>query len=405
MEHKELYSGLNVQQMNVHDIVVQSVIEKKGGLYFVYGAGGTGKTYLYKTILSRLKSEGKICLAVASSRIASLLLLGGRTAHSRFSIPIDLNDQSTCNIHQGTHMTELIKKTSLIIWNEAPMDHRNTFEAVNRSLKDIMRFNDVHSHEKPFGGITVLLSGDFRQTLYVVLKGRREDVVQASINKSPIWKSCQVLVLTENMRIKDSTSFTEWVLALGDGKLPTISLEGEEDSCWIVIPDDLLIPISADPISSIVSSIYPDLINKYKDLEYLRNRGILTPTNQTVDEINSYVLNVIPGEITTYLSYNSICKASRKVFDQDMMFHVEFLNSLKFPGLPNHELHLKIGIPIILLRNINPSAGLCNGTQLIVTQLAPLVIEGKIITVSNIGTKVFIPRIIMTSSDPKWPFA
>ncbi|KAI9193846.1 hypothetical protein LWI28_000636 [Acer negundo] len=253
------------------------------------------------------------------------------------------------------------------------MDHRNTFEAVDRSLKDIMRFNDVHSHEKSFGGVTVLLSGDFRQTLPVVLKGQREDVVQASINKSPIWKSCQVLVLIENMRIKDSTSFTEWVLALGDGNLPTVSLDSEEDSCWIIIPDDLLIPNFADPVTSIVSSTYPDLINKYKNPEYLRNRGILTLTNQIVDEINSYVLNVILGEITTYLSSDSIRKASGKVFDQDMMFPVEFLNSLKFPGLPNHELHLKIGIPIILLRNINPSADLCNGTRLIVIPLAPLI--------------------------------
>ncbi|KAK3225876.1 hypothetical protein Dsin_005738 [Dipteronia sinensis] len=80
-----------------------------------------------------------------------------------------------------------------------------------------------------------------------------------------------------------------------DEKLPTVSLEGEEDSCWIKIPDDLLIPDSVDHVASIVSSTYPDLINKYKDPNYLRNRGILTPTNQTVDEINSYVLNVIPG--------------------------------------------------------------------------------------------------------------
>ncbi|KAK3189482.1 hypothetical protein Dsin_029043 [Dipteronia sinensis] len=206
------------------------------------------------------------------------------------------------------------------------------------------------------------------------------------------------------MIIKDSTSFTKCVLLLGDGKFPTVSLEGEEDSCWLKISDDLLIPDSADPVASIVSSTYPDLINKYKDPDYLRNRGSLTPTNQTADQINSYVLNVIPGETTTYLSSNSICKASRKVFDQDMMFPVEFLNSLKFPGLPNHELHLKIGIPIILLRNINPSAGLCNGTLLIVTQLVPFVIEGKLIIGSNIGIKNFIPRIIMTSSDPKWPF-
>ncbi|KAK3229130.1 hypothetical protein Dsin_001011 [Dipteronia sinensis] len=110
MEHKEMHSGLNVQHMHVYNIIVQSAIEKKDGLYFVYGAGGTGKTYLYKTTLSRLRSEGKICLDFASSGIASLLLPGGRTAHSRFSIPIDLNDQSICNIHQGTHLAKLMKK-------------------------------------------------------------------------------------------------------------------------------------------------------------------------------------------------------------------------------------------------------------------------------------------------------
>ncbi|KAK3224842.1 hypothetical protein Dsin_004704 [Dipteronia sinensis] len=165
------------------------------------------------------------------------------------------------------------------------------------------------------------------------------------------------------MRIKDSISFTEWVLALGDGKLPTVSLEGDEDYCWIKIPDDLLILNSDDPVASVVS----------------RNK-------------------------TTYLNSDSICKASGKVFDQDMMFPVEFLNILKFPELSNHELHLKIRILIILLRNINPSAGLCNGTWLVVTQLAPLVKEGRIITGTNIGTKVFIPRIIMTSAGSKWPF-
>ncbi|KAK3229129.1 hypothetical protein Dsin_001010 [Dipteronia sinensis] len=170
-------------------------------------------------------------------------------------------------------------------------------------------------------------------------------------------------------------SFTEWVLALGDGKLPTVSLEGEEDSCWIKIPDDLLIPNSDDPFASVVSNTYLGLVNRYTDPKYLRNRGILTPTNQTVDEINSYVLNVIPGDITTYLSSDSICKFSGKVFDEDMMFPVEFLNSLKFPGLLNHELHLKIGIPIIFVEKYKSSAGLCNGTRALIKvyEMNPLI--------------------------------
>jgi nitrogenase subunit NifH len=73
---------------------------KDGKLFFVYGSGGIGKTFVWTTFLSHLQGQGKIVLAVASSKIASLLLLGNRTAHSRFKIPIDLHNESTCNITQ-----------------------------------------------------------------------------------------------------------------------------------------------------------------------------------------------------------------------------------------------------------------------------------------------------------------
>jgi hypothetical protein len=77
-------------------------------------------------------------LIVASSRITSLLLLGGRTAHSRFKIPIDLHDESTWNITQQMKVAKLVRKADLIIWDEAPMMHRRAFEAVDRTLRDLM---------------------------------------------------------------------------------------------------------------------------------------------------------------------------------------------------------------------------------------------------------------------------
>jgi hypothetical protein len=76
------------------------VTNKEGKLFFVYGSGGTSKTFVWTMFLSHLQGQGKIVLAVASSGITSLVFLGGKTAHSRFKIPINLHDESTCNITQ-----------------------------------------------------------------------------------------------------------------------------------------------------------------------------------------------------------------------------------------------------------------------------------------------------------------
>jgi hypothetical protein len=121
---------LNDDQCSAYETILNAVTNKDGKLFFVYGSGGIGKTFVWTTFLSRLRGQGKIVLVVASSGITSLLLLGGRTAHSRFKIPIDLHDESTCNITQQMNVAELVHKADLIIWDEAPMMHRRTFEAV-----------------------------------------------------------------------------------------------------------------------------------------------------------------------------------------------------------------------------------------------------------------------------------
>jgi len=100
-------------------------------------------------------------LAVASSGIASLLLLGDRTAHSRFKISIDLHIESIYNITQDMKVAELVRKADLIIWDEAPMMHRQTFEVVDRTLRDLMQLDDAQATEKIFGGKIVVLGGDF----------------------------------------------------------------------------------------------------------------------------------------------------------------------------------------------------------------------------------------------------
>jgi hypothetical protein len=152
---------LNDDQRSAYESILNVMTNKENKLFFVYGSGGTGKTFVWTTLLSHLRRQGKIMLTVASSGIASLLLLGGKTAHSRFKISIDLHDESTCNITQLMKVAELVCKADLIIWDEAPMMYHQAFEAVDRTLRDMMQLDDAQVMEKIFGGKIVVLGGDF----------------------------------------------------------------------------------------------------------------------------------------------------------------------------------------------------------------------------------------------------
>ena len=111
-------------------------------------------------------------MTVASSGIAALLLPGGRTPHSHFKVPLNTEEHSICTIKKNTKLSELIEQTALIIWDEAPVNHRHCFEALDLTLRDIMSSRDQALANKQFGGITVVLGGDFRQTLPVITNGK-----------------------------------------------------------------------------------------------------------------------------------------------------------------------------------------------------------------------------------------
>ena len=202
--------------------------------------------------------------------------------------------------------------------------------------------------------------------------------------------------LKQNPGDTAAREFAEWMLKIGDGEF-----SNSEGEALIEIPHDLLIQPAAHPFDDIVKATYPDFDTKFNDSKYLEERAILAPTNEVVEDINDYMIDLINVDEETYLSADSLCKASSNILDQDVMYPIEFLNSLKFPGIPNHKLRLKVGLPIMLLRNLNQSNGLCNGTRLLVTQLSKWVLEAQIISGTHIGEKVCIPRIVLSPSDSK----
>ena len=160
------------------DRVTESCRVREGGVFFVHSSGGCGKTYVCNLIAASVRAAGNIVLCVASSDIESLLFTDGRTAHSRFKIPIHIHEDSSCSISKDDVHHELLKHIALIIWDEVPMQYRHVIECVDRMLRSLL--NVDHS----FGGITMLFEGDFRQTLLVVPHGSREKIVGASFVRS-----------------------------------------------------------------------------------------------------------------------------------------------------------------------------------------------------------------------------
>ncbi len=114
---------------------------------------GTGKTFIGNTLLAYVRSKGSIALATATTGIAALLLEGGRTVHNRFKVPVPCTEVSTLTCSKSATrnkgLRDLLKKSELIIWDEAPMSHKDIFDCVDRSLRDLL------DCDKPFGGKTV----------------------------------------------------------------------------------------------------------------------------------------------------------------------------------------------------------------------------------------------------------
>lgn len=142
---------------------------------------------------------------------------------------------------------------------------------------------------------------------------------------------------------------------------------------------------------------------KINQVEYLKNRAILTTTNEIVDEVNDCILNLVPGVQREYFSVDTISKCTDTCNDADILYPAKYLNTLTLNNFPCHRFKLKVGVPVMLLRNINQSLGLCNG-RLVVTNLGHNVIEAVIITGTHSGEITYIPRINLTTSGSRWPF-
>ncbi|KAL1317076.1 hypothetical protein AAHE18_15G110800 [Arachis hypogaea] len=397
---------LTNEQKFAYDQIIGAVSGNMGGIFFLYGQGGCGKTFLWSTISCSIRSKGVIVLNVASSGIAALLLANGRTAHSRFKIPLTINEDSLCSIKQGSPLARLISKAKLIIWDEAPMISKYCYEALDKCLRDILRCSDSYNAHLPFGGKVVVLGRDFRQILPVIPRGSRQDIIQSSINSSYLWHNCKVLKLTKNMRlslgennnIQELRNFAEWLLKIGDG----LAGDTTDGKSIVHIPSDILVKNSETALDDLIDFVYPDMLSNLFVENYFKDRAILAPTLDCVTDVNKMTVG-LPGQERVYLSSDSVCAEEENMEFELDAFSPEILNGINCSGLPSHKLVLKVGAPVMLLRNIDQINGLCNGARMQVRRMKNHVIECKTLTGNKARSIVLIPRLNLIPNNETLP--
>ena len=157
---------------------------------------------------------------------------------------------------------------------------------------------DIRKKSSPFGGLTVLLAGDWRQIFPVVRHGSRPDIVYATLKSSYLWQIVTRLQLIQNMRAKlrgESSQFADFLLSIEGGKEQHHKDKGH---FFIKLPDDMTVENEKELLNFDLGGIE----NNYTDSAWLSSRSIICPTNSEVDAINNTIISIFPGDVKVYRS-------------------------------------------------------------------------------------------------------
>jgi hypothetical protein len=165
-----------------------------------------------------------------------------------------------------THISRLLEITSIIVWDEAPINNRCCFKALDRSLRDALSGCVSCHHSLPFKGKTILFGSDFSQILPVIPEGTQDEIIHASLINSSLWPKFTIITLKENMHLSfdklssnerfEITPFAKWIISIGNNDLHDLPCSDECDASFLKISSSILLHASIDPITTIVSTIY-----------------------------------------------------------------------------------------------------------------------------------------------------
>ncbi|XP_055307911.1 ATP-dependent DNA helicase PIF1-like [Sitodiplosis mosellana] len=286
--YEELYQSANVEQRNIIDRVIREVTHRDTGsnVFCLTAHAGCGKTFTQTAIIHRLHSLNLRCIATAFSGIASTLLIGGRTLHNAFKLPIPILDTSVANVVPNSVHGRYINHASLILIDEISMCPLQVLKIIDRLLRDLCE--STEDKNKLFAGKTILLCGDFRQILPVIPHGSRATLIENCVTSWDAFASFHKVTLTQNMRaLPDEIAFVEFLKKIGNGEATQYPQFGDNT---VEIPPELV-----GELKNIIPEIYGNISENILS-ERIISSVVLAPTNDDCSLINTDVLQRLPGE-------------------------------------------------------------------------------------------------------------
>lgn len=353
-KYAELYEICSDEQRNIVDQIISAITTAcPTNVFIIQGGAGTGKTLMINCLAAALYVQNKKIVCVASSALAASLLPHGKTAHSALGIPVPVYEDSYCRLDPVER--QHLRSCDAIIWDEMSMVHHNVADCVDSTLQDI------HHNSLPFGGKVMVFVGDFKQLPPVVVRGKGEF---ATLRKCNWWLTAFKVVLTRNFRALENQSFIENLESIGSGLLQYATIP-EESICYT--EDDLIQRVLGDNILDVAAD----------------NCMILTLKVQDAMEINTKVINMIPGE-----AYVALASDEYPVDEHHLPS--EYIAGLAIPGAPNFAIQLKVGARYMIIKNY--AVGIVNGTLCKLMSHSTSVVHMQLLTGNRQGSIVMLPK-------------
>ena len=380
-----LYQGLNAEQQTVIDRAFEAFMTNASNsavprLILMTGCGGTGKTHVYKTLVALCRKYEIMALVTATTGVAATLLPMGTTMHSALSLPItNLRSDMSANIPLQGILCRRIKKAQLLIIDEVSMMDKVMLNIIDNTLRGILPVTDERK-KIPFGGKVLLLGGDFQQLLPVVEGGGLLEQARASIRFSDLIHLFITLKLTQNMRVfPNQQQFTDLLKQVGT--------DADRSGRFNIPPG-----MRSRTLEDLIDHIY-DNGNVLNNPAQITACLLLAPYRRDVDELNDIILR----RLRSYLPYRAYFSIDTEINVSPLNVHavqhdVQALHRETPSGMPPHELRLKEGAVVVLLRNIDTFRGLSNGTRMAIDKLHDTYLECTIIAGPYKGTQVEINK-------------